>query len=381
MPNAVTPLSEDALNRYRLAHTDRDLKPLLTRLHRLAHILPTASTSTSIPEDVEGGNVRNGNGGVGNGNGGVGVGVGSNGENGAGVGVGEDGGDEREKQILEMEIMKWGVSVKRSWAAAIGIQKEEMRLRERAKATVERTEMLEAMLIEEKKLLERRQRERDGMRKCDEVAERIRGRKRSRQELDEQIETLQQEVAEHRTSYEAYRSAVQSRIDTFAQITRLVDECRNFKLPVDPNAATYPSSDNKMEIDEPLVPSASGPTTSPTTTTTNASNTKLNAAAPTFQPKPSLPANPTSTSRASTPSSPSGISTLPPPPVARPPTSRAPSGSSRGARSLPSKPSGLRSSTLPTATGGGGAGGGGMEEGEVGEDGEVDDRRKSRTRK
>jgi len=178
---------------------------------------------------------------------------------------------------------------------------------------------------------------------------------------------LQHSLADHRASHELYLDTTQARIDTFAQISRLVEECRGLKLPLEPQG-TLPVEEEKMEVDEPS-PASASPGSSPIS--------KLSAVA--------LPFAPTAApekARASTP--PATITTMKPPPTGHglpskpsrpstPTTPAAPRGASATrvvSSSLPSRPSALRSVTGPAATGS-------LEEGELGgeEEGEVSEER------
>ena len=165
-----------------------------------------------------------------------------------------------------------------------------------------------------------------------------------------QIANLEQSITEHRASHAAYLQTAQSRIDTFSAISKLVEDVRAAKLPVDNTQADdepQPQTITPMEIDEPVV------------------IPKLSAQALPFQPKPApqakpahLPARPTPTAPAS-----ANLPKLPSSGTLAPPPSRVSSST------LPSRPSALRSSTVPGVARGRTS----LEEGEVSgeEDGEV----------
>ncbi|WWD21251.1 hypothetical protein CI109_105735 [Kwoniella shandongensis] len=329
------PFTEDALNRYRITHSDRELKPLLRRLHRLPHLpAPDDYASTSDSEthdDVI-----------------------------ASAAV--------ERETMRMELIKWKIGVERVMGSVGNLERQKERYRKRAEETVQRTQQLRQTLAQEKEELERKRRLRDHQVKCDEVAARIASRGKSRAALDEQIQSLESSLEEHRASHGLYLQTTQSRLDTFTQITKLIEECRGLKLPVD-STNPIPSGSaggEEMEVDSPAI------------------TTKLSAAAPPFQPTAvaSVPASgPSVTSRSSTPVA-SSSSTLKVPASghglpSRPARGSAaaaapPSGPSRtGSHTLPNRPSNLRASTTPAQVSHGS-----LEDGEVGpEEGEVADER------
>lgn len=188
-----------------------------------------------------------------------------------------------------------------------------------------------------------------------------------------QIAELHSSLEDHRASHAIYIQTAQSRIDSFAQISRLVEEVRNSKLPIESQASlieqiSEETVTDKMEVEEAVSPLAA---------------TRLSAQALPFQPTPNVPAS-TSASTANTPSAAASSNAPLKPPAAghqlptRPGSagpastliapartiSSAP-GTRSASHSLPSRPSNLRSSTTPAAN---------LEEGEVGgeeEDGEV----------
>ncbi|CAD6589474.1 MAG: hypothetical protein TREMPRED_005373, partial [Tremellales sp. Tagirdzhanova-0007] len=209
----------DALNRFRITHPDRDLRPLLRRLNRLSHtsILRRAAAG---PQSDDG-----------------------------------DTEDDAGMEMLRLELMKWRVSIERIMGSVANLERQREVYRERAEETVKRAEKLRGILEEEKGLLEVKRRERDWLVRCDEVAKRITARGANRAELDERIAESQESLTNHRASHDLYLATIQSRIDTFSQITRLVEECRAMKLPIEPQA-TLPMEE-KMLVDEPLPTSSS----------------------------------------------------------------------------------------------------------------------------
>ncbi|KAK8843919.1 hypothetical protein IAR55_006711 [Kwoniella newhampshirensis] len=324
------PFTEDALNRYRITHSDRELRPLLRRLHRLSHDDdPSGSGTESVEESAE-------------------------------------------RDLVRMELKKWKISVERVMGSVGNLERQKWRYRMKAEETVRRTQQLRQTLSQEKEELERMRRLRDHQMKCDEVAARIASRGKSRAELDEQILALESSLEDHRTSHSLYLQTTQSRLDTFSQITRLIEDCRGMKLPVDPSNSVPAgtSGGEEMDVDPPVA----------------AAPTKLSAAAQPFQPvTTTTTTTPTSAPRSSTPT----ISHPLPNPVTSSSTLKAPTGhglpsrpgsairpppsgpSRTSSHTLPNRPSSLRSSTTPAATHGGS-----LEDGEVGpEEGEVAEER------
>ncbi|WVF65490.1 hypothetical protein IAT40_000218 [Kwoniella sp. CBS 6097] len=378
---STAPFKEDALNRFRITHSDRDLKPLIRRLHRLP--LLAASSSLGSGEDVE-----------------------------------------LEKELIKMELMKWRAGIERVIGSISNLERQTQVYRRQAQETVEQTEQLRQTLAKEKEELERKKKWREHQVRCDEIARRISARGKSRADLDEQISSLQSSLEEHRSSHAVYLQTTQSRIDTFSQITKLIEECRSLKLPIDPNAAGTTSlaaeDEGKMDVD----PSVTAITLSASTSGSGAgagASSKLSASAVPFQPGHSTPAAGTATVHAPTPSASSssapagagagGRSSAPPSQQSsssklkvptsghllpsRPAANRssgsagAGSGSTplsggvklarQGSAGLPNRPSNLRSSTTPAAVHG--AGKGSLEDGEVGpEEGEVADESRKRGR-
>ena len=169
-----------------------------------------------------------------------------------------------------------------------------------------------------------------------------------------QIAAVEQSLAEHRESHVQYLQTAQSRVNIFSQITKLVDDARNTKLPVDSQNPTNEAEPDPtpMELDEVSAPrlSAQALPFQPTTSMRPPS---------TLPARPARPSGPAADGLAKLPTAPSRTvsSNLPP----APPPSRSTSSS------LPNRPSALKSSTTP------GRGKHSLEEGEVSgeEDGEV----------
>ncbi|OCF39405.1 hypothetical protein I317_06779 [Kwoniella heveanensis CBS 569] len=365
---STAPFKEDALNRFRVTHSDRDLKPLIRRLHRLPLLAASSSTGG---EDVE-----------------------------------------LEKELIKMELLKWRAGVERVIGSISNLERQTRVYRRQAEETAEQTEQLRQTLAKEIEELERKRKWREHQVRCDEIARQISARGKSRAQLDEQITNLQTSLEEHRSSHAVYLQTTQSRIDTFTQITRLIEECRSLKLPVDPNAAATPNTntntvedEGKMDLDPSAAPAIS--------VTASASSSRLSASAVPFQPGHSGSATGPAPAPAATTSSPGtsagggGRSSAPPSQASssklkvptsghllpsRPAANRS-SGSTgtttlgggvkltrQGSAGLPNRPSNLRSSTTP-ATVSHGAGTGSLEDGEVGpEEGEVADENRKRGR-
>ncbi|WVQ93169.1 hypothetical protein IAU59_000233 [Kwoniella sp. CBS 9459] len=408
---STAPFREDALNRYRITHSDRDLKPLIRRIHRLPLLADALSASgSSTGEGHEDVNVEL----------------------------------ELERELIKMELFKWRAGVERVVGSISNLERQTEVYRRQAQATVEQTEQLRQTLAKEKEELERKKKWREHQVRCDEIARRISARGKSRAELDEQISNLQTSLEEHRSSHAIYLQTTQSRIDTFSQITRLIDECRSLKLPVDPNAivstlttttTTGGEDEGKMDVD-PTVPipvpglasgsssklsasavpfqpglpgSASVPAPSPITSAASTNNSTAAAAsiggrssAPPSQAAPSsssssklkvptsghlLPSRPAA--NRSTNSAGAGSSTTQSPTTTTTTTTTTLSGgvklTRQGSAGLPNRPSNLRSSTTPAALHGPGSGSegitGNLEDGEVGpEEGEVADENRKRGR-
>ncbi|RXK39003.1 hypothetical protein M231_03733 [Tremella mesenterica] len=320
--------SEDALNRFRITHSDRDIRPLVKRLHRLP-LLPTQ------PSDDP---------------------------------AGESENTQQEKELLHLEVLKWRATIERLMGSVANLERQKQLYEKRTDETARKTEELKAILEQEKQLLQEKQLERDRQIKCDQIATRIKARGKGRQELLDRISDVQKQVEDHRASHTIYLQTTQSRIETFSRIISLVEECRSLKLPIEPPVLITEESE-PMEIDEP-------PPVPSTTTAASSSQARLSGAALPFQPV-SLPAIPP----APTTNGSSNGGTMKPPPIShglptRPKVTTSTS-TPRVTRvvsnSLPSKPSGLRSMSQTSGVG--------LEEGEVEhEDGEVaEDKSRVRT--
>ncbi|WVQ74417.1 hypothetical protein IAR50_004018 [Cryptococcus sp. DSM 104548] len=308
---STAPFSEDALNRYRIAHPDRDLKPLLRRLHRAA----APSTQGDDPS--------------------------------------------LEAHLLHLELLKWKSTIERITGSVANLERQKEEYNRQAAELREKTEGMKVALEEEKKEMERARRNRDHKAKCDELASKIKSRSRGRDELDAQILTVQASLEEQRASHGVYAQVAQARADTFTRIIKLVEECRGIKLPVDPTLATM-----VVEKDDPPTITTTAPTTSSAPTSSGPSSSgpaaKLSANAPVFHPPAKLsgPSHelPTRPSASPIPPATNGRNS------ARPPS-----------YSLPHRPSSMRTSSTPVGAGVGKRGGG-LEDGEVGEEGELSER-------
>ncbi|WRT69117.1 uncharacterized protein IL334_006101 [Kwoniella shivajii] len=349
------PFKEDALNRFRITHSDRDLKPLIRRLHRLP--LLSASQGDGDPES------------------------------------------EPEKDLVRMELLKWRAGIERVLGSISNLERQTEAYKRQSQETVSRTEQLRNALAREKEELGKKRKLREHQVKCDEVAKRINARGKTRAELDEQISSLSTSLEDHQASHALYLQTTQARLDTFSQITRLIEECRSLKLPIDPSSSMEEVSVEKMEVDKPIEAINPNP---------NGSGSKLNLSALEFQPTPTISTIPPPFSGPTTNKSAQGNrssappqssqNTLKPPSSghllpSRPNANRSPSGSApnsspspnsasvppirQGSTGLPNRPSALRSSTTPALHGTGS-----LEDGEVGpEEGEVtpeDSRKRAR---
>lgn len=307
-----SPFTEDALNRYRITHSDRELRPLLRRLHQL----PKLSSSPSPEESTT------------------------------------------ERQLIYLELLKWRTGIERIIGSVGNLEKQKSDYERQTKEIKGRTESMKQLLAKEEEYLGKARKLRDHRVKCDELAAKIRARSRSRSELDEQITTLETSLEEQRASHAIYVQTAQARADTFAHIAKLIEECRNVKLPVDPSLATVVLE--KTDVVE-----------SPATTSVPP-NIQLNPSAAPFQPT-APKASSSSTLRA-----PSGGYALPSRPSNSPLHS---SGNNRNQNSsrpasylLPNRPNGGGRGPA-TSLAGQGKGRGGLEDGEVGpEEGELDER-------
>ena len=95
----------DALNRFRITHPDRDLRPLLRRLNRLSHtsILRRAAAG---PQSDDG-----------------------------------DTEDDAGMEMLRLELMKWRVSIERIMGSVANLERQREVYRERAEETGEISSM------------------------------------------------------------------------------------------------------------------------------------------------------------------------------------------------------------------------------------------------
>ncbi|WWD06827.1 hypothetical protein V865_004923 [Kwoniella europaea PYCC6329] len=337
---STAPFKEDALNRFRITHSDRELKPLIRRLHRL----PLLSTSKDLSKDDV----------------------------------------ELERELIKMELLKWRIGIERVLGSISNLDRQTECYKRQTRETVSKAEQLKLRLIEEKQELANKRKLREHQLNCDEIVKRIQSRGTSRKDLDDQIESLANSLKEHTESHSTYLSITQLRFEKFNEIIKLIDECRNLKLPSEPSSTSIAiteeiqDNDNKMDID----PSS--------TSTSTSSASKLNLSALEFQPT-SRSASTSAANRSSAPPSgnnnnnnnnslkpPSSGHMLPSKPNSNPNSNKPLSGgvklsrqnSNSNSNGLPSRPSNLRSSTTPAALH---TGSGSLEDGEVGpEEGEVD---------
>lgn len=133
-----SPLTPDALNRFRMTHSDREVRSLVKRLNRLP-VLPA------------------------------------------------DDDQPLEEQAARLEVDKWQFGVERHLASVRNLERQARSYESRAAQTRSRNDELKATLEEEKKLLAQGMAERDQRIKCDEVAKRIQARGRTRAELEEWV--------------------------------------------------------------------------------------------------------------------------------------------------------------------------------------------------
>ncbi|KAE8543552.1 hypothetical protein D1P53_000267 [Cryptococcus gattii VGV] len=300
----------DALNRYRITHSDRELRPLLRRLHQLPKLSSSPSPEDSIAE----------------------------------------------RQLVYLELLKWRTGIERIIGSVGNLERQKSDYERQTREIKGRTESMKQLLAKEEEYLEKARKLRDHRAKCDELVAKIRARSKSRNELDEQITTLETSLEEQRASHAIYVQTAQARADTFAHIAKLIDECRNVKLPIDPSLATVVLE--RADVVE-----------SPATTSVPPS-IQLNASATPFQPTT------TKTPSSSTLKAPSAGYALPSRPSNSP---LPPSGNNRnqnssrsGSRSLPIRPNG---GGRGLSLAGQGKNRGGLEDGEVGpEEGELDER-------
>jgi hypothetical protein len=188
---------------------------------------------------------------------------------------------------------------------------------------------------------------------------------------------LQQTLAEHKAALKVYQETAEGRVSIFNQITDLVKNCRDLKLPIDPNA-TLPIEDESEKTETEDGGQGSTATlnsTAMSTSTSSVPNPKLSSMALPFQPSgssrgpassaPSLSRG--AKSRSATPPASAALPARPPlgPSGSSSRVPSAPSSAPNRSANLPSKPSQLRRSVGP-----------GLEEGELGgdEDGEVKER-------
>ncbi|WWC98050.1 hypothetical protein V866_004940 [Kwoniella sp. B9012] len=335
---STAPFKEDALNRFRITHSDRELKPLIRRLHRL----PLLSASKDLSQDDV----------------------------------------ELERELIKMELLKWRIGIERVLGSISNLDRQTECYKRQTRETVSKAEKLKLRLIEEKQELANKRKLREHQLKCDEIVKRIQSRGKSRKDLDDQIESLTISLKEHTESHSTYLSITQLRFEKFNEIIKLIDECRNLKLPSEPSSTSIAiaeeiqDNDNKMDIDPSSI------------STSTSSTSKLNLSALEFQPT-SRSASTSATNRSSAPPSgntttnnnnnnslkpPSSGHILPSKPnsnsISNKPLSGGVKLSRQSSNGLPSRPSNLRSSTTPAALH---IGSGSLEDGEVGpEEGEVD---------
>ncbi|WOO81448.1 uncharacterized protein LOC62_03G004971 [Vanrija pseudolonga] len=214
MSTAPTPIPADALNRYRIAHPDREVKTVIRRLTRLPLL-----AAQPVPDDS------------------------------AGLDHAQELAYERE--LVRLEVDKWRLGVERTVVSVRTLERQRESYLSKTAETVERTRKLRQTLEEEKVLLKKGLAERDHRVKCDEVAKKIVARGKTRKELEAQIDEIKASLAEHRALYEQVLAVAQARADTFTRITALVEECRALKPA--PEALAV---DGEMDVDD--APEASG---------------------------------------------------------------------------------------------------------------------------
>ena len=103
----IVPFSEDSLNRFRITHPDRDLRPLVRRLHRLPHL---ASASQSNDQDQNPDQDAHANGAF---------------------------DVETEREMVRLELLKWRAGVERVMASVGNLQRQRETYFSRAQATGE----------------------------------------------------------------------------------------------------------------------------------------------------------------------------------------------------------------------------------------------------
>lgn len=128
-------LTPDALNRFRMSHSDKEVRALVRRLNRLPH----AAESDAAAEG----------------------------------------------ELARLEAEKWRFGVERQLAAVRSLQRQAGAYATRAADTAARNAELAATLESEKALLAKGLAEREQRIKCDEAAKRIVARGHSRVELEE----------------------------------------------------------------------------------------------------------------------------------------------------------------------------------------------------
>ncbi|WWC63971.1 uncharacterized protein I303_106577 [Kwoniella dejecticola CBS 10117] len=342
------PFKEDALNRFRITHPDRDLKPLIRRLHRLPLL---AATPDGSEVDVE-----------------------------------------LERELVRMELLKWRSGIERILGSINNLERQTEIYKRQTQDTVNKTEQLRLTLAKEKEELERKRKLREHQVKCDEIAKRILARGKGRKELDDQISNLQSSLEDHKASHALCLQTTQARLDKFNQITDLIDECRSLKLPIEPASSIedLPTDDQKMDVDistasSPAIAGSSKlnlsalefqPSVAPSVITTAPSTTKSAPSRSSSAQPISSNTNTSANTNTNTLKPPSSGHLLPSRPAQRSSSGGSTNTSTNGAPKLtrqgsnpglPARPSALRSSPTPATLHGGS-----LEDGEVGpEEGEV----------
>ena len=161
-------LMSDAYNHFRITHPDRELRPIIRRIHRLA--------TSSVPSSSQEGGQTDGE------------------SSGNGL---EEGYDEaHERDLVRLDLQRWKSTIERVLGSVstlesqtemykLDIQKTSELCTRNDLTTGARTEMSRSALEEEKEVLKRKRKERDEMVECDKITKKIKARGKTRSQLEE----------------------------------------------------------------------------------------------------------------------------------------------------------------------------------------------------
>jgi hypothetical protein len=180
----------DAYNHFRITHPDRDLRPIIKRIHRLA--TPSASASGSSGNAPTEGHDASATG------------------QGTAAPSTEEGDEEQERELVKLDLQRWKATIERIMGSVGNLEQQKGSFEEDVRKTREsvwrvpchtrpavscrtarltdpgaRIDSAKATLTEDKAVLSKKRKERDEMVECDKVTKKIKARGKTRAQLEE----------------------------------------------------------------------------------------------------------------------------------------------------------------------------------------------------